>query len=169
MVLGILFDVTRRFTSAGSLEDLLQTISDAAMKLLPGEHASVRVLDDAGTQLICGARSGAGAHVSPISFRRGEGIMGWVADHARVAHISDTTIDPRFKESGAQGFSVRSIIAVPLLSRGHVMGVIAITSPAVEAFSADDEILLVILANCAAAFVDMARLEHQARTQGAVT
>jgi diguanylate cyclase (GGDEF)-like protein len=162
VILSVLLDLTQRFTQDAPLEEVLEQVTDAALHLLPGDHASIRVFDELGKELLCGARSGKGATNRPLSFRRGEGILGWVVDHAWVAHVRDTMQDERFLKAEGQGFTVRSIIAVPLLSAGRSIGVLAVSSPSPNAFGAEDEALTLLLANCTVPLVERARLERLA-------
>jgi diguanylate cyclase (GGDEF)-like protein len=159
-----LLELTRELLDGPPLDGALKTVTDAAMEMLPCEHASIRILDDSRTTLLCGARSGEGIVERPMSFRAGEGIIGWVARHGLPARVHDTLMDPRFKEGGGQGFSVRSLLAVPLLAQGKVMGVLGAVSSEVRVFSAEHEILATLLANCAVPAIDKARLERLAMT-----
>lgn len=162
--LGVLLDLTRRLVEEQSLEDALQHVTDAALRLLPVRHASIRVLDESRSDLLSGARSGAGRHAAPLTFRPGEGVAGWVAQHGRAARIDDARADPRFIRRPGQGFRIRSIMAVPLWSAGGVVGVLAATSPAPGVFGPRDENLALLLANCAVPAIERARLERLAVT-----
>jgi len=162
VALSVLLGLTQRFTSDESLEEILQAVTDAALRLLPGNHASLRVFNEARTELLCGARSGEGADTRPMVFRPGEGVLGWVAENGWVAYIRDTATDQRFKTGTRQGFEIRSIVAVPLMSAGKVVGVLAISAPDPDAFTAEDEALALLLANCTVPIIDRARLERLA-------
>lgn len=160
--LSVLLGLTQKFTSDESLEEILQAVTDAALRLMPGNHASLRVFNDARTELLCGARSGEGATARPMVFRPGEGVLGWVAKNGWVAYISDTDTDQRFKTVSDQGFEIHSIVAVPLMSAGKVVGVLAITAPDSNSFTAEDEALALLLANCTVPIIERARLERLA-------
>jgi diguanylate cyclase (GGDEF)-like protein len=95
-----------------------------------------------------------------MTFRKGEGIIGWVADYGKPVNIPDTAADKRFKQGHDQGFSVRSIAAAPVHVGDRVIGVLASTSPETEAFSDDDSALLTLLANCTVPVIERARLGH---------
>jgi two-component system, cell cycle response regulator len=156
--LAVLLDLTRVLAEERPLDSALVAVTRALLRLLPGEHASIRLLDETRAELIAGARSGKGASHTPLSFRRGEGVGGWVAEHAEVTRIADATQDPRFKPAPDQGFSVRSLLAVPLLSGGQVVGVLSLTSAATNAYTADDELMARLVANCTVPPLDKARL-----------
>ena len=165
--LAVLLELTRVLAEERPLDSALIAVTRALLRLLPGEHASVRLLDETHDELIAGARSGQGASHTPLSFRRGEGVAGWVAEHGEVARIADAAQDPRFKPARDQGFSVRSLIAVPLLSGGKVIGVLSLTSGATNAYAADDELMARLVANCTVPPLDKARLARLTLTDPA--
>jgi len=162
--LGVLLELTRVLAEETVLERSLQAITDAAMELFPGFHCSVRMFDEKRAQLLSGARSGSGAEHRPITFRCGEGVVGWVAEHNEVAHIDDVHGDPRFVPAQKQGFAIGSIIALPLPSASEVVGVLAVTAPEAGAFQDADEMLVRLLANCVVPSLERARLERLAVT-----
>lgn len=160
--LNRLLKLTRTLVEVSSLDEALQAVTDTATELLPCEHASLRIFDTSRTMLLCGARSGLGAEDQPMDFREGEGIVGWVARHGISARVHDTMSDARFKECEKQGFDVKSILAVPLVSGGEVMGVLGATSPEAQVFSAEHETLAMLLANCSVPAIGKERLERLA-------
>jgi diguanylate cyclase (GGDEF)-like protein len=155
-------ELTTRLLDEAPLEDILRIVTDAAIELLPGEHASVRVLDESGTKLLCGVRSGAGASEKPMTFEVGEGIIGWAVKHGCLARVNDARTNERFKPAERQGFEVRSLLAVPIRSAGHVLGVLGITSPHLGTFTGEHEPVAVLLANCVAPIIEKARLARLA-------
>ena len=163
-VAAVLLHLTERLSAGSSLEDALQEVTDAALKLLPGDHASVRLLDASRTQLLTSARSGKGTDRSSLSMKPGEGIAGWVIEHKLPARVTNTREDTRFMEAVGQGFSIKSMVAEPLLSAGRVIGVLSVSSPNVAAFSADDELLARLLANCSVPAIERSRLERLSAT-----
>ncbi|HEY3354719.1 MAG TPA: sensor domain-containing diguanylate cyclase [Polyangia bacterium] len=162
--LTLLLDLTRDLAADHGLEEALRQVTDAALRLLPGSHASIRLLDDSHTELLAGARSGEGAATRPLVFRRGEGLVGWVAEHGEVVRVDDGSTDPRFKSGAGQGFEVRALLAVPLWSGGKVVGVLSVTASELGVFSADHELLARLLANCSVPPLEKARLERLALT-----
>ncbi len=161
----VLVELTRALTERVlELNEALQIVTDAARELFAGQHASVRIIDDSGKLLVSLARSGRGSHRSPVSFRRGEGVIGWVIDHGRVARVNDTDADPRFKRIDAQGYPIRSLLAIPLWSAGRVIGCLSVTSDQKDHFGEEDETIGRLLANCAVPPLERARLQHLAAT-----
>jgi diguanylate cyclase (GGDEF)-like protein len=155
-----LLRLTRKLLEPITLEQALVAVTDAALNLLPGDHASVRILDDSGTRLLCSARSGEGSTVEPVTFRPGEGVVGWVVQQGKQVRIDDAQADERFKPAPAQGFEIRSILAAPLWATARVVGVLGVTAAGAGRFGAEDETMALLLANCAAPTIERARLEH---------
>lgn len=162
--LPVLLELTRRLAEPSTLEAQLQATTDAALELLPGDHASVRLFDETRTELLSSARSGAGAAQPPASFKRGEGVVGAVAESGRATLVPDALHDPRFVAHPAQGFEVRSVIATPLVGAGEVIGVLSVSAPSPSAFASEDRDLAQLLANCAVPAIEKSRLARLAIT-----
>ncbi|MDB4942507.1 MAG: hypothetical protein JWP97_2041 [Labilithrix sp.] len=161
--LDVLLQLTAQLTEDRPLEEFLKAVTDATRDLLEADHASLRLLDTSRTALLSGARSGTGEDDRPMSFRRGEGILGWVVEHGEPARIGDAEHDSRWLQAAKdQSFSVKSIMAEPLWSSGEVIGVLSVTAPAENAFSEEDQLLLRLLANCSAPPIERARLRRLA-------
>ena len=160
--LELLLQLTARLTDDRPLEDFLKAVTDATLEMFSAGHSSVRLLDSSRTMLLSGARSGMGEHDRPMALRRGEGILGWVVEHGQAARLDDVETDPRWLHRKSQSFEVRSIMAEPLWSSGEVIGVLAVTSPKVTAFTDDDQLMLRLLANCSAPPIERARLRRLA-------
>lgn len=159
-----LLHLTRRLTDARDLDQSLRGVTDAALELVPGDHASIRVLNEHGNELLTGARSGTGTNEVPLSFKPGEGVAGWVVENARAVLIDDAQTDKRFLASPFQGFPIRSILAVPLWSAGRVIGVLSISAAQEGAFDDNHVVLACLLANCAVPAIEKARLVRLALT-----
>jgi diguanylate cyclase (GGDEF)-like protein len=161
-----LLDLTQTLTDDLPLEDSLRMVTQAALELVPGDHASIRLLDGTHTELLSGARSGAGEAMAPMTFRRGEGMIGWVVEHRTGVRVGDVTRDHRFKPATElrTKFEIKSIVAEPLWSAGNVIGVVSVSSPNLHAFTTDHELLARLLANCSAPPIERVRLRRLAMT-----
>jgi two-component system cell cycle response regulator len=83
-------------------------------------------------------------------------------EHGLPAHVRDAKADPRFIVAVGQGFSIRSMIAEPLLAAGKPIGVLGASSPDPNVFSEDDVLLARILASCSVPAIERSRLERLA-------
>ena len=131
-----------------SLAASFARISDAALALTPADHASVRLC--CGERLDPGARAGVGLDRPPLPFRRGHGVLGWVAEHGRSALVPDVAEDRRFVEHGDRGFVVRSLLSVPVVVDGEVRAIVSASSKEPGAFAPEHEQALTLLSMLAA-------------------
>ena len=164
--LQVLLGLTRDLGDERTLEDALQRVTDAALALFDGGHASIRLLNAEHDELLCSARSGVGVTHRPVPFRMGEGVAGWVLEHGEIARIDDTQEDERFVSKEGQGFTIRSLVSVPLLSGERAVGVMTVSSDVPGAFDSSDEVAIQLLANCATPALARVRLRRLAMTDG---
>ncbi|MCZ6632194.1 MAG: GAF domain-containing protein [bacterium] len=81
------------------------------------------------------------------SFEKGEGIAGLVAERGEAISILDIAGDPRFVEATQATGPIRSLLCVPLLIDGEVIGVVNMSHPQPEAFTDEDRRLMVLIAD----------------------
>ncbi|HEX8795033.1 MAG TPA: GAF domain-containing protein, partial [Polyangiaceae bacterium] len=146
--IAVLLTLTERLAEETSLEESLAAVSDAALVLLPADHASIRLVDASGDELLASARSGRGVGHHSVPLRKGEGLAGWVLAHARPALVADARQDARFVPATEQGFAIASILAAPLLQAGRAIGVLSASSSVAGAFDESHERLARLLASC---------------------
>jgi two-component system, cell cycle response regulator len=161
-MIEVLLDLTKELTVERPLEESLHLVTEAAVDLVGGDHASIRLLDGPRDSLLAGARSGTAPDARPLVFRKGEGVIGWVVEHGEGALIDDVNQDERFVHLSGQGFVVGSMIAEPLWSSGEVIGVLSVSSAELGAFGPYEQLLVRLLANCSVPPVERARLKRLA-------
>jgi diguanylate cyclase (GGDEF)-like protein len=152
-----LFDLIELTTKVDRGDDALQAVTQTTVRLLGGDHASIRLLDPSQRELLSSARSGRGTHMGSLPLARNAGVAGWVLEHAEPVRIEDVRKDARFVAAMGQGFSIRSMMAEPLWSGGRVVGVLSVSSPEVGTFKPSDVLVLRILAACAMPLLERAR------------
>ena len=88
------------------------------------------------------------------------GIATWVMREKQSALIADAQSDPRFYENidAQSGLITRSVLAVPLISKGQVLGVVEAINKAGAMFDQHDLRVLEALCNSAAIAIENARL-----------
>jgi two-component system cell cycle response regulator len=162
--IAALLALTERLTRDAPLEEHLADVTDATLVLVPADHASIRVVDASGDELLACARSGTGTDHHSLPLRKGEGVAGWVLANARPALVRDTREDQRFLAATGQGFAIQSIIAAPLVHGGRAIGVLSASSAAPCAFDESHERLARLLAACSVPSIERARLVRLAVT-----
>ena len=145
------------------LDQLLARVRDA----LRVDTATVLLLDEAGENVVATASSGLEEEVERgIAVPVGQGFAGRVAAERRPLILHDVESaavhSPILRQKG-----VRSLLGVPLLVEGRLIGVLQVGSLEPRAFDAEDSRLLQLVADRAALAVDHAHLYREA--QEAVT
>jgi signal transduction histidine kinase len=89
----------------------------------------------------------------------GEGVAGWVAQHAEPAVVPDKWNDDRYRYIPAlRGEDYASLVSVPMLAHGRVIGVLNVHSKQQRSHSERDLALLTQVANLLARTIEKARL-----------
>ena len=150
-------------TSTLALEEVLRRIVAAVPQFFPPTvDATIQLLDEAGLLSTWVASDEVSTRAELPSFRLGEGVAGWALQESRPVNVPDVMLEPRFVP-GAAPATYRSLLVVPLVSRGQPLGTLSITSARVGAFSEGDEELLLGLGRYAAIAVQNAHLYEQTR------
>ncbi len=144
---------------------LLDTILKKVSALLPAEHWSLLLLDEATGELYFELSVDLQPHVlKGLRLRPGEGIAGQVALRQQPMLVTDVSTSPFFSTRIDQttGFITRSIMCAPLIFAGRTIGVIEVVNP--RHLGADTLPLLTIIADYVAIAVENTRRYHQLQT-----
>lgn len=151
-----LLEASRRISGEHDLDALLEVIAREAARFLSADRSSIFLLDRERCELWSRAALGT---EEELRFDARLGIAGEVALTGNVVIVDDAYSDPRFNPSiDAQlRYQTRSILAVPLFSRGgEVLGVFEVLNKTSGAFTDNDRRVLVELAGHAALAVETA-------------
>jgi len=97
--------------------------------------------------------------VGSVELALGEGIAGWVAKYAEPAVVPNKWEDARYKYIPAlKGEDFKSMMSVPMLIRGRVVGVLNVHATRTTVWDDEDVALLSDVANLMARAVENARL-----------
>ena len=151
--------VTDAALSQLGLEDLLDELLERTRDLLKAETAAILLLDPDGTHLIPTAASGLEQEVRQgVRLPVGRGFAGRVAARAEpitIEHVDHTNvINPILL-----GKRIRSVLGVPMINSGRIIGVLHVGSLTPRTFTKDDIELLQLVAD-RASLATQARLSH---------
>ncbi len=164
-----LFDVARQASISLTLSDLIPTLVKAAAGLVGHDAASIRLLNESGTELLAVAHHGLSetfANRGPIPVS--EAIVGrnLLAGQPRFIEELEGNTDYRLREQAlAEG--IRALALVPLRSRDHTIGVLATYARSARPYHQADKDLLAEFANVAAITIENARQYEQAQIRAA--
>ena len=166
-----LSDVFHHLLSEQSLDALLDRIFDAVSDLVPCDTLTIYQADEARRLLVpLTARDRWAAEIMDSNLPYGQGITGWAVENGEPALVNHAHLDPRLDVvPGTPPDEQESLIVVPLVSRGVIMGALNVYRLGEHASFSEREFELVQRCGDAAALaLDNAqireKLERQAQT-----
>lgn len=173
--LSILNQVSRIMASTLELDTLLDLVIEQTRHTLEVEAALVALCEpvagdesaenDETVDLVFTAVSGVDSKKMigerlPIS----TGIAGWVVREKQSALVANPISDPRYHKhvDGITGITPRTLLVVPLIARGRVLGVVEAVNKKNSVFNDHDRAVLEALCSSAAIALENARLYRSA-------
>lgn len=142
----LLLSANRILASTLELDKLLKVVLEYAAKVVRAETGSLLLLDEKTNELVFDVALGeAGKELKTIRLKVGEGIAGWVAKECKPQIVNDPYSDPRWSKKGDEktGFKTRSILCVPMVHHGKLLGVVqAVNKMGADGFSEEDQLVL---------------------------
>ena len=158
----LLHHITTTAASGTTLDEALQSAVNGLQVTLGGDRVSILLADRDKKLLEVKAAVGYASDVFDLRIPVGSGITGWVAAHRRTLRINNVLQDARYIEGSP---NTRSEMAIPLLYRSELLGVLNVESEQFAAYAEHDEELLGTLGGSLAAIIANARLLEQIRAQ----
>lgn len=150
----------------------LQGFFEEVAAAVPSEDATLVLQGAGGRELLLGAsRRLESGIVDGLRLRLDQGIAGWVATHRLPVRLDDVRSDPRYYSEVERitGFAPRTMLCVPLVMKGRLLGVIQCLNKLDGSAFTDEELRMVqALADHAAIALENASLYRAAR-QAALT
>ena len=155
--LTMLHKVSQAAASTLSPEEIAERVIAVVEQSLGFEYQSVYLVDDKrGILELVGCD--AGRRDRPSVLPKGQGLVGWVAECGIALRIGDVSQDVRYVETIP---GVHSALVVPLTVGDRVIGVLEASSAYYDAFSVDDERLIITVARQLAVAIENARLYQE--------
>ncbi len=142
------------------LSGVLSVLVEKVAQALDAEQSSVYLVDKDTGYIVPQAVYGLGhLEYDQVAFAPGEGTIGWVVENALPLLSEDAQHDPRFKPKAGAALQLRTILTVPLVFQGEVIGALeACNKRSIFGFSPGDQDLLIAFANQVAAAIANAQL-----------
>ena len=172
----IIQQISSEITSTLDLDRILETILSAMDRVLGFQHAMILLKDQSADKLTVTAGRGYDHTTVGAEVAFGHGVVGVVAERKKMMRVGNIGASVRYlmavranlKEAGQPDLSdtaklpslanVQSQLAMPLLVKDRLIGVLVVESLKPNAFDELDEVLLTIVANQAATAIDNARM-----------
>lgn len=158
----LLHHITTSAASGTTLEEALTSAVEGLQVTLGGDRVAILLADEDRKNLVVKAWVGYSEEASDLTIPFGSGITGWVAAHRKPLRINDISQDTRYIQVSSNS---RSELAIPLIFRNDILGVLNVESEQIGAYNENDEEMLGTLAGSFAAIIANARLVDQIRKQ----
>jgi sigma-B regulation protein RsbU (phosphoserine phosphatase) len=162
----LLLEVADVVNTTLDLDTTLRRVAELVRKVIDYEIFGILLLNEKTQELYFRFSVGHSREVADrMRIKLGEGVTGVAAQRAEAVLVGDVSNDPRYISAVP---NVRSEIAVPLIVKNQVIGVIDIESPQPDHFTEEHKRLLTLIASRMAVGIENARLytriSRQART-----
>jgi sigma-B regulation protein RsbU (phosphoserine phosphatase) len=159
--LGTLIEINHEITSILDLDQLLKKIAELTQRIVPYQIFAIFLMDQEREDLYFRFAVGHSADVvENLRIALGDGLVGTAALERKPVVVDDVRTDPRYIEAVK---AARSELAVPLISKNKVVGVLDIESPEVGYFNEEQVRLLSLLASQLAIAIENAKLYESER------
>ena len=159
--LTVLHEVALAASSTLALEEIAERVTAAVEQGLNCEHLHLFLInEERGTLEYIGRDAEIGKGEREL--HPGQELADWVVEHAEPLRIGDVSQDQRYLGKTSD---IRSALVVPLTVGERVIGSISATSSRHQAFSAEDEHLMITVARQLAVAIENARLHHETKRQ----
>lgn len=162
-ILLLLNEIARELSSILNLDELLNRVAELLRRLIDYQMFSILLLDSSGEKL---------QHRFSLRFREnihlkhevplGRGLVGYAAQTKEAVLVPDVSKDPRYIEGNPE---TRSELAVPLIYKDKVIGVIDLEHTRRNFFTDDHRRTMMTLAAQVAIAIENARLYEEIARQ----
>jgi phosphoserine phosphatase RsbU/P len=161
--LAILAEISQEINASLNLDEVLAASAAQIKRLIDYEIFAVLLPEEGTNQLYF--RFAIGHRPEVVEHWRvpiGEGIIGAAAVTGQSVRVGDVSKDPRYLNALD---AVQSELAVPLIVRGRVIGVLDIESSQLDYFTPDQQNILTLVASRIGTAIENARLFEHERNQ----
>jgi uroporphyrinogen-III synthase len=161
--LATLREITRAISVALSLDQILALITRKVARVMDVDSCSIYLLEDGQQYLVLKATTGLATEaIGHAKLKLGEGLTGHAAKTGKPVAASRASRDPHFKYLPETKESMfQSLLAVPLIAHGKVIGAVNVQTREGREYSQDDTELLAIIADVAAGELEKALLYEE--------
>src|SRR5262249_6532159 len=152
---GFLLDFADALNTTLDLDALLQRIAELVRRVINYEIFAILLLNERTQELRMRFQIGHSVEAERVRIKVGHGITGRAVQERASVLVSDVTRDPTYINVHP---AVRSELAVPLITKNRVIGVIDIQAREVGYFTEEHQRLLTLVASRVAISVENARL-----------
>jgi diguanylate cyclase (GGDEF)-like protein len=158
--IAILYDASQAVLSTFDLDEVLQQILVIARDYFHLQNVAILLLDEENGELYVRRQVGWDEGQDKVRVKLGKGITGAAAQQKRPVYAPDITKDPRYLKTSR---TTRSELAVPLMVRDQVVGVLDCQSTNLNHFDSETADMLTLFSTQASMALQNARLHSLER------
>ncbi len=161
--LTLLNDLALAASSSMEVNHVLDLIVEKSIKAILAEQGSIMLVTpkpDAPLQTLI--RQADMSQTQP-GYKVGAHISGWVLKYRQALLINNLASDERFRVSEQESRTIRTLLAVPITSKGDLIGILIMTNKKNnDTFTTEDQRLLTIIAAQSAQLIRNSQLQSEA-------
>lgn len=162
----LLLEAARNFNSTIEYEELIEMVLKLIASVANAEAALVFRVDHKRTDMrlrFMNCQTDCKMHI--FEYELGKGVVGWVANYKEPVIINNAKSDPRYDAQMWDNVDVEvcSLLSVPLIGKGQMIGVIEVINKINGDFTEADLDVLIGLAHQIASAIDNANLYRTAK------
>ena len=161
--LTLLAEISQNFSNSLDISQTLQNAIERFMQYLNSEAASIFLLENNDSELVC-VRCAGPVDITGVKIPSSKGIIGNAIKSRKSQMIKDAQNDPNFSKlvDTDTGFKTRSILALPLVVSDKCIGALElINKKSHNLFNEHDESISMVLASYAALAIHNARMADE--------
>lgn len=159
-IVDALTKISQAITSDSYLDDILKLIVSVTAEVMGSKICSLSLIDVTGKELeVKATQSISESYNKKANMKIGEGIAGHVAKDGKPITVADVRKDERYKNRDiAKKEKLCSLLCVPLVFKGKVVGVLNSYTSKMRKFTQNDINILKSIANQAAIVIENFKL-----------
>jgi sigma-B regulation protein RsbU (phosphoserine phosphatase) len=161
--LTLLNDLALAASSSLEVDQVLDLIVEKSIKALQAEQGSIMLVTPQPDSPLRTLIRQADISQTTPGYKVGTHISGWVLKYRKPLLIGDLSSDERFRVSEEESRIIKTLIAVPITSKGDLTGVLIMTNKKNDStFTNEDQRLLTIIAAQSAQLIRNSQLQSEA-------
>lgn len=160
--LTVLNELARLISSTMEVDEILDRVVHSAIKAIGAEQGVISLVEEDQEAPLRTLVRGVDTSRPGKPLRLNDLLSGWLMKHKKPLVIHNLSTDERFQRVPVKGNRVRTVLGVPLSSRGRLIGVLTLFNKKTEGSFTDDDVrMLSIIAAQSAQVIENARLYEQ--------
>jgi phosphoserine phosphatase RsbU/P len=162
--LSILNDLARAIGASLNTQEIIQTIVRRSLRAISAEQGVITLVEEQSNQSMKTLVRTMVSSKEQEHFHFSQALLGWMHLNKKPLVINDPKTDERFRGIPWDE-SIRSLIAVPMMAKSELRGVLTVYNKKDgKPFAEDDQRLLAIIAGQSGQVVENARLYEKEKT-----